>query len=124
MRRSAVAFLTFALLACEPLQLPPDGGVDAGPDGCAEPLECIGAPLGCHYRGGDRCTWCGEIVCEDGGRDAGHADAAGDAEGGSAGDADTDMDGAADDAGRDADDGAADAAPAGLACGAKAFPSF
>jgi hypothetical protein len=59
-----------------------DGGshskIDAGSTGCEERLECIGAPLGCRYVGGDGCRACGTLVCTDAGavgaRDAGQAD--------------------------------------------------
>jgi hypothetical protein len=47
-----------------------DGGdasttTDAQAGTCHERIECVGAPFGCRYTGGDGCTSCGSIVCED-----------------------------------------------------------
>jgi hypothetical protein len=113
-----------ALAGCdlENLALPDGGGK---PDGCAQPLECVGAPMGCHYQGGDGCTSCGVVVC-----DAGHEDASHPAPEGGADDGDADVERDAEaqrDAESEADAGADSGSAvddAGLACGADAFPSF
>jgi hypothetical protein len=48
-----------------------DGGPkDTGVDSCIV-VECAAPPVGCNYEGGDPCTSCGTLVCEDAGVDAG-----------------------------------------------------
>ena len=103
-----------------------DAGLDSRSDArigsCGIRLECVGAPIGCHYVGGDGCSSCGHVICADGGADAGGS-APLDAGALDAG-ADARVDAGADAGGEAGRDAAAAASDASISCGSGAAVSF